>query len=273
MKPYEALTETDWASVERIHDLLDEGELEQARRTLDSMLRRRPDQPDLRIVDATIHLEEGEPSQALDALRGAERSADPAHFFYLRAAAHYDLVRFTEAREDVERALAIHPDDAHAWDLLSRVCEHLGDEAGATAAAERAGTLDPEGFPPPLVVSDAVFDRLVERAVHELPPQVRKKLDEMPVLVQPLPTPDMLTGEDPPLPPDLLGLFVGRHIFAQGASAPASAPGAIYLFRRNLLRACNDEEELAREVSITVRHEVGHLMGLDEDELDDWGLA
>jgi predicted Zn-dependent protease with MMP-like domain len=91
--------------------------------------------------------------------------------------------------------------------------------------------------------------------------------------VQSLPTLEMLTAEDPPLTPDLLGLFVGRHIFAQGSSAAPSAPGAIYLFRRNLLRACGDLDELAREVSITVRHEVGHLMGLDEDELDDWGLA
>ena len=83
----------------------------------------------------------------------------------------------------------------------------------------------------------------------------------------------MLTAEQPPLTPDLLGLFVGRHIFAEGATAVPSAPGAIYLFRRNLLRACNDVDELAQEIAITVRHEVGHLMGLDEDELEDWGLA
>ena len=120
---------------------------------------------------------------------------------------------------------------------------------------------------------DDTFDALVEKSVRELPPAVRKKLDELPVLVQALPTREMLTEEDPPLTPDLLGLFVGRHIFAESVAAAPSAPGAIFLFRRNLLRACSDLDELGREVSITVRHEVGHLMGLDEDELDDWGLA
>jgi predicted Zn-dependent protease with MMP-like domain len=271
MKPYEALSETDWMQVERIHDLLDEGEVEEARSALEGMLRRRPGQPDLRVLDATLCLEEGEPAAALDALRGAERSADPAHFFYLRAAAAYDLVRFTESRADAERSLAVHPEYAHAWDLLSRISEHMGDTAGANEAAARARSIDPEGFPLPLEVPDDAFDALVEKSVRELPAAVRKKLDELPVLVQALPSLEMLKDEDPPLTPDLLGLFVGRHIFAQGASA--SAPGAIYLFRRNLLRACEDVDELANEISITVRHEVGHLMGLDEDELDDWGLA
>ncbi len=273
VKPYPTLSETDWEQVERIHDLLDEGELEQARAEVDRMLRRRPGQPDLRVLDATLRLEEGEPALALEALRGAERSADPAHFFYLRAAAQYDLVRFDEARADVERALAIHADYPHAWDLLSRVREHQGDAKGAAEAAARANQIDPEGFPLPLEVSDDAFDALVERSVRELPAAIRRRLDELPVLVQPLPTRDMLTAEEPPLAPDLLGLFVGRHIFVSSTSAPPSAPGAIYLFRRNLLRACADLEELEREVGITVRHEVGHLMGLDEDELDDWGLA
>ena len=138
MNPYEALSETDWEQVERIHELLDEGELEEARAAVDGLLRRRPRQPDLRVLDATVRLEEGEPGLALEALRGAERSADPAHFFFLRAAAHYDLVRFEDALADAERALAVHPDDAHAWDLLSRVHEHLGAAAAAAEAAAHA---------------------------------------------------------------------------------------------------------------------------------------
>lgn len=273
MTDYEALTETEWMQVERIHDLLDEGELEEARIALDGMMRKRPKQPDLRIVDATIHLEEGEPAAALAALRGAERSADPAHFFFLRAAAHYDMVRFPEALADADRALVIHADYGYAWDLLSRIKEHLGDFEGAARAAQAAHALDGEAFPLPLDVPREEFDDLVHKAVAELPAPVKSKLEELPVLVQDLPTREMLVEEDPPLTPDLLGLFVGRHIFARSSAELPGAPGAIFLFRRNLLRMCADREELAHEVRITVQHEVGHLMGLDEDELDDWGLA
>ena len=63
----------------------------------------------MRIVDAAISLEEGEPSVALEALDGAERSADPALFFQLRALANFDLCKFDLARADAERALAVRP--------------------------------------------------------------------------------------------------------------------------------------------------------------------
>ena len=272
-RPYETLTEAEWTQVDHIHDLLDDGEMESARRALDDLLRRRPDHADLRIEDATLKLEANQPRQALAALVGAERSADPARFFFLRAMAHHELSRFAEAEADALRALAVHPGDAAAHDLLSRARDHLGDAEGAAEASEAAAELDPENFPEPLEMSDSEFDGLVEKAIADLPDKIREKLDELPVLVQPLPSNEMLTEVDPPLSPDSLGLFVGRHIFAQSHTAVPGAPGAIFLFRKNLLRACSDADELAREVRVTVQHEVGHLMGLDEDELEDWGLG
>lgn len=273
MLPYESLTETDWVEVERIHELIEKGEFETARLSIDGMLRKRPRHPDLLIVDATLCLEESEPGLALESLKGAERCADPAQFFYLRAAASYDLARFAGARADIEQAGAIRKAYPHCLDLLSRVLEHLGDPEGSRKAAMEAHALDPEAFPLPLEVDAAAFDLLVERAVQELPPRIRQKLEEIPVMVQDLPTVEMLTDEEPPLSPDSLGMFVGRHIFTSSSEVGPSDPGAIYLFRLNLLRDCTDREELENEVRITVQHEVGHLLGLDEDELDEWGLA
>jgi predicted Zn-dependent protease with MMP-like domain len=271
--PYETLNETEWSEVDRIHELLDEELVPEARKALDELMRRRPGHPDLLIEDATLKLEEGEPHQALAALEGAQRSADPARYFYLRAACFHELSRFAEAEADAQRSVAVHPGFAMAHDLLSRILDHLGDATGAAEASEVAAELDPENFPEPLEVNDEEFDLLVEQAVADLPARVRAKLEEIPVLVQALPSPEMLTEENPPLTPDLLGLFVGRHVFAQLPTAVPGAPGAIYLFRKNLLRSCEDKAELAREVRITVQHEVGHLLGLDEDELEDWGLA
>ena len=271
---FETLSETDWDSIGTLWELLEGGDIEGARRELKTRFRARAKHPDVLIIDAAIALEEGEPTLALEKLgAGAERSADPATFFHLRAMASFDLCRFDAAQADIERALTVRPDFADAHDLLSRTLEYRGDAAGAATHAEAAHDLDSENFPLPFAMSDADFDRIVERCIAELPEPVRKHLDELPVVVLPLPAPEILASEDPPLPPDLLGLFVGRDLMSRTTSDLPTGPGVIYLFRRNLCRMCHTEEELAKEVRVTVQHEVGHLLGLDEGELDRWGLA
>jgi predicted Zn-dependent protease with MMP-like domain len=270
---YETLDETDWDSVDQVWDLLDEGKTESARAAIEALLARRPGHPDLRVVDAAVSLDEGDATRALNALRGADRSADPALLFHLRAAAHYELVQLAAARDDAERALAVNPDAAETHALLSRALELLGEGDAAEEHARIASEIDPERFPLPLEVSDQEFDALVESSLRELPARVRQHLEHLQVLVESLPRPEVLAAEQPPISPDVLGLFVGRHLLERSHADLPGLPGTIYLFRRNLLRACADREELSREVRITVQHEVGHLLGLDEDDLEKWGLA
>jgi predicted Zn-dependent protease with MMP-like domain len=270
--PYDTLTETEWDRVSHVWELLDDGEAERARIEIDALLKERPGHPDLRIVDAAVALDQGEPRAALEALDGAERSADPALFFHLRAVAEFELALFERARDDVSRALAIHSDLAEAHDLMSRLLEHLGDFERAAEHAAEARDIDPGAYHEPLKVSDEQFDRLVEESLGELPAEVRRRLEEWPVVVEPLPSRELLTSGSP-LSPDLLGLFVGHDLMHRSTADVPGAPGAIYLFRRNLLRQCPDRDTLKREVRITVQHEVGHLLGLDEDDLERWGLA
>src|SRR2546428_8569251 len=97
---YDTLTEIEWERVNRIWDLLEDGELERARLELDDMMRRREGHPDLRIVDASIAIDDGEAERALESLDGAGRSAEPALFFHLRALAKFQLARIEDARED-----------------------------------------------------------------------------------------------------------------------------------------------------------------------------
>lgn len=270
---YDTLSEAEWTEVERIYDLLDDDDLDDARRKLDHLLERRPGHPDLRMVDAAVALEEGDPERALETLVGAETSADPAAFFHLRAMSQYELSRFEAARDDAQRAIDILPDYPEAHDLLSRTYAHLGDAELSEEHAEAAETLDPEAFPHPLEVGDREFDALVEKSLAELPERVRSQVEHLAVIVDALPARAILTLEHPPLSPDILGLFVGRDLIARAHDDVPSPPGTIHLFRDNLRRACHDLDELAREVRITVQHEVGHLLGLDEDDLEEWGLA
>jgi len=186
--PYDTLTETEWDRVSHVWELLDEGEAERARIEIDGLLRERPGHPDLRIVDAAVALDQGEPRAALEALDGAERSADPALFFHLRAVAEFELALFERARDDASCALAIHPDLAEAHDLMSRLLEHLGDFERAAEHAAEARDIDPGAYHEPLDVNDEQFDRLVQESLAELPAEVRRRLEEWPVVVEPLPS-------------------------------------------------------------------------------------
>ena len=91
---FDTLSEHEWERVDRVWLLLEEGKIETARVETAALLAQRPDHPDLKILDAAVSLDEGRPDDALAALACAERSADPAFYFHLRAAAHYELARF-----------------------------------------------------------------------------------------------------------------------------------------------------------------------------------
>jgi tetratricopeptide (TPR) repeat protein len=271
---YETLGEREWAALDRIDDLLDEGELDEARIALDALMRDRPSHPDLLIADATLKLEEGEPHQALAAVRGAERSADPAHFFFLRAACLYDLTRFEEAEADAQRSITIQPGEARSYDLLSRVREHRGDASGAAEAAEAAAGLDGEHFPEPLEVSDDAFDAN-RRA-------------------RPRGTARARAREARRVPRHRAAAAHGRDAHRGGAAAltrPAQGCSSAATSSRNCRAPCRVHPATSccsvatccapatiltnsrRRSASPVQHEVGHLMGLDEDDLDEWGLS
>ena len=66
---------------------------------------------------------------------------------------------------------------------------------------------------------------------------------------------------------DTLGLFVGSE-FAHEESAALPLPPQIILFLRNLWDFAEaDEEFFCEEVHTTYLHELGHYLGLDEDDL------
>ena len=49
-------------------------------------------------------------------------------------------------------------------------------------------------------------------------------------------------------------------------------PSGIVLYQKNLERLVRSREELLREIGVTLVHEVGHFLGLDEEELWERGL-
>jgi predicted Zn-dependent protease with MMP-like domain/Flp pilus assembly protein TadD len=216
----------------------------------------------------------GEPEAALAALARAEEALpDAVDVLVERAFALYELCRFGEARAVLERAERLDPEDSWTQHLLGLVAERQGDEAEARRRLKRARRLDPEGFPEPVALSHAAFEAAVEDALERIPPQVRDYLANVAITVEDVPPEDDLLASDPPLSPSILGLFRGAPWGRKASADPWShLPSGIVLYQRNLERFARSRAELIEQIGVTLVHEVGHFLGLDEDELWERGL-
>jgi predicted Zn-dependent protease with MMP-like domain len=50
-------------------------------------------------------------------------------------------------------------------------------------------------------------------------------------------------------------------------------PDRIVIFRKPILRMCQDESGVVEQVGITVVHEIAHYFGIDDERLDELGYA
>jgi predicted Zn-dependent protease with MMP-like domain len=93
------------------------------------------------------------------------------------------------------------------------------------------------------------------------------------VISEPLPTDVDLLAEDPPLSPHILGMFRGTAAPLVSLDGPWSQmPNQIVLYQRNLEHFAQDREELEEQIRITLLHEIGHYLGLNELDLEKRGL-
>lgn len=154
---------------------------------------------------------------------------------------------------------------------LGMVYAERGDHARMVQAWLRVRELDLADPDHALAMTVDEFEALAERALAELPENARKLLENVPVLIDDVPSEDLVReGTDP----RLLGLFTGVPL-PEKSTASGQVPqlDAIYLFQRNLENACHDPEHLAEEIRITVLHETAHFFGLEDDDLDQIGLG
>jgi predicted Zn-dependent protease with MMP-like domain len=104
------------------------------------------------------------------------------------------------------------------------------------------------------------FERLVADALDDLPEELLPVLDNVVVRVEDRNADD----------PDLLGLYDGvPHTERTGHEGP----DVVSIYRLALCDACDDEDDLAEEIYVTVIHELAHAAGIDDARLDELGWA
>lgn len=217
-------------------------------------------------------LELDRPDEAAAMMAGAvQGDPDDAEFRAGFASALFRSARFGDARREARAALDLDDELAEAHDLQSQLADRLGDAEESERHARRAAELEPDVFPVPPRLTREAFEAQVARAIDMLPDPFRERLDEVAVTVDDVPSDDLLDDPANPIDPELLGLFVGVPLTDRSFAASGDLPPRIFLFKRNLERFAPDEASLAEEIVITLRHELAHYLGMDEDEIADAG--
>jgi len=215
------------------------------------------------------------PELAIDELtRAVELDPDDIEFRTDLAEALYACCEFARALEQAERAIELDPSFADSHYVLALCLERTERIDEGERHFRQAASLDDERFPLPWRVDGDEFGRRLEQARAMLPETFRQQLEQVALIVEDLPTEELLHEESPPLNPELLGLFAGVGIDGHSYfSTGGELPPRIYLFKRNLERNVIDGEELAAQIRVTLYHELGHYLGMDEEEIEQAGYA
>ncbi|MGH8945708.1 MAG: metallopeptidase family protein [Acidimicrobiia bacterium] len=105
------------------------------------------------------------------------------------------------------------------------------------------------------------FERAVDEAIEGLPDWVFEKMDNLVIVVEEEPDPDL---------GDVLGVYEGVSL-AERADYSGALPDRIVIFRRPHLHLGLTREELAAEIRKTVLHEIAHHLGIDDGRLTELG--
>ncbi len=127
------------------------------------------------------------------------------------------------------------------------------------------------------------FVRLVLQAYNEVPPKVKQALANVDISVEEWPDPAVVgpgifagdfqggdqegAGEDA----SLFGLYVGVPL-PERQGVP-DLPDRIVIYRQPILQSCKSLADARKEIRVTLLHEVGHYLGMDEEDLHRLGYG
>ena len=116
-------------------------------------------------------------------------------------------------------------------------------------------------------LTDEAFDRLISRAMDELPQEYIKGLNNVAILYADWP--DDYQAKKSGLRENsiLLGLYEGIPLTQRGGNYTFVLPDKITLFKKSILMIVHNEAELFEQIKRTLWHEIAHYYGLDHERI------
>ena|SRR5688500_9304259 len=118
-----------------------------------------------------------------------------------------------------------------------------------------------------------IFDEQLERVLPELPQQVREFMENVPLVVEDYPSPEIMRRVGVRHRSALCGLYTGIPLIKRSINDWGVPSDVIHIFRQGILIQARspsgdiDDEELRTQIRFTILHEYGHHVGLSERDL------
>lgn len=116
-------------------------------------------------------------------------------------------------------------------------------------------------------VTEEEFEELVAEAISSLPEKFKEKMENIVVVIESLPSRELLIEMKIKSPYGLLGLYHGVPYTRRGIWYRNVMPDKIIIFKKPIELRCRNKEEIKESVRRVVVHEIGHYFGLREADL------
>ena len=118
------------------------------------------------------------------------------------------------------------------------------------------------------------FEKVVQGVIADLPEELQRLLQECSIITMDWADDELRTrigidheDETP------YGFYDGTPVGLRGPTDNTMIlPDRIYLFRGPLIEDFPERDDLIDEIRVTLFHELGHMIGLDEDDLESRGI-
>jgi predicted Zn-dependent protease with MMP-like domain len=111
------------------------------------------------------------------------------------------------------------------------------------------------------------FKRVVADALEHLPDEFLHVLENVAIIIEAEPSlEDFAEVDADPNEDELFGVYHGVPL-TERSFEQLELPNRVVIFREPLLRCFDDPEDLEEEIRRTVIHELGHHMGLSDEEM------
>lgn len=118
------------------------------------------------------------------------------------------------------------------------------------------------------LMTDEEFDKLIAKAMDELPQEYIKGLDNVAIVMADEPSAGQLGKAKAKKGYLLLGLYEGIPLTARGAGYNLVLPDKITLFKKPILELSEGSEDLFENIKRTLWHEIAHYYGLDHSRIN-----